>query len=68
MVKNIDKIGKILPVLQVIENQQLATPLGFDRKFRGEILKIERRNLEDFPPKFAVKLLGLFKPLIINTL
>ena len=56
MVKNIDKSGKILPVLQVIENQRLANPFGFDRKFRGEILKIERRNLEDLPPKFAAKL------------
>ena len=28
----------------------------FDRKFRGEILKIEERNLEDFHLKFAVKL------------
>ncbi len=41
---------------------------GFDRKFRGEILKFEERNLEDFPPKFAVKLRGILNWLIINTL
>ena len=40
----------------------------FDRKFRGEILKIEERNLEDFPPKFAVKLQLILNLLIINTL
>jgi hypothetical protein len=34
-----------------------------DRKFRGEILKIERRDLEDFSLKFAVKLGGVCKPL-----
>ena len=43
-------------------------PKKLDRKFRGEILKIERRNLEDFPPKFAVKLWSIFKLLIINDL
>ena len=32
-----------------------------DRKFRGEILKIERRDLEDFSSKFAVKLRGICK-------
>ncbi len=40
----------------------------FDRKFQGEILKIERRNLEDLSPKFAVKLRRFFKLLIFNTL
>ena len=37
--------------------------MRFDRKFRGEILKIERGNLEDFSLKFAVKLWGIYKPL-----
>jgi hypothetical protein len=32
---------------------------GLDRKFRGEILKFEERNLEYLPPKFAVKLCGI---------
>ena len=40
----------------------------FDRKFQGEILKIERRNLEVFSPKFAVKTQPIFNHLIINTL
>ncbi|MBR2102430.1 MAG: hypothetical protein IJ928_06740 [Prevotella sp.] len=40
----------------------------FDRKSLGEILKIERRNLEDFPPKFAVKIQLVLNRLIINKL
>ncbi len=40
----------------------------YDRKFRGEILKIEGRNLEDFHPKFAVKPRAILKPLIISVL
>ena len=40
----------------------------FDRKSLGEILKIERRNLEDFPPKFAVKIQLVLNLLIINKL
>ena len=31
-------------------------------------MKIERRNLEDFYPKFAVKSWAILKPLIINEL
>jgi hypothetical protein len=42
----------------VIDYQWFENSLDFDRKFRGEILKIERRDLEDFSPKFAVKLFG----------
>ena len=35
---------------------------GFDHKFQGEILKIERRDLEDFSPKFAVLFSAFLKP------
>ena len=43
-------------------------PKRFDRKFRGEILKIERRKLQDFSPKFAVKLQEICKPLKFSDL
>ncbi len=49
-------------------SQILEYTKRFDRKFQGEILKIERRNLEDFYPKFAVKAWVILKPLIINEL
>ena len=45
-----------------------STPKEFDRKSRREILKIERRNLEDFHPRFAVKLRPFYNLLIISTL
>jgi hypothetical protein len=44
-------------------SKNFGYPKRFDRKFRGEILKIERGNLEDFSLKFAVKLWGIYKPL-----
>ena len=40
----------------------------FDRKSRGEILKFERRNLEDWGGKFAVKPVAILNPLIIKQL
>ena len=43
-------------------------PKRFDRKLRGEILKIERRNLEDFTLKFAVKPGPIYKPLKFSDL
>ena len=42
--------------------------MKFDRKLRGEILKIERREIEDFTWKFAVKLRAVCKRLIFNDL
>ena len=49
-------------------SKEFAPPKEFDRKFQGEILKIEGRNLEDFHPKFAVRLQPLLNLLIINLL
>ena len=49
-------------------SKEFATPKELDRKFQGEILKIEGRNLEDFHPKFAVRLQPLLNLLIINSL
>ena len=43
-------------------------PKESDRKFLGEILKIEGRDLEDFSPKFAVKPRTICKLLIISNL
>jgi hypothetical protein len=40
-----------------------TSPKELDRIFRGEILKIERRNLEDLSPKFAVKFGTIYKSL-----
>ena len=45
-----------------------ASPKKFGRKFRGEILKFEVRNLEDYSPKFAVKPHVACKPLNFNRL
>jgi hypothetical protein len=42
--------------------------MKFDRKFRGEILKIERRDLPILSPKFAVKHRLVLNPLIISVL
>ena len=43
-------------------------PQKFDCEFQGEILKIEKGNLEDFTPKNTVKPRAIFKTLIFNGL
>ena len=43
-------------------------PKKFGRKLRGEILKIEEGNLEDFSLKIAVKLQGFCKLLNFSSL
>jgi hypothetical protein len=45
-----------------------SPPEKFDRKFRGEILKIKEGNLEDFSLKFAVKFRPIHKPLKFSNL
>jgi hypothetical protein len=43
-------------------------PKRLDGKFRGEILKIERRKLQDFSPKIVVKPRVFFKSLKLSYL
>jgi hypothetical protein len=45
-----------------------ASPKKFDRKFRGEILKFEVGNLEDYSPKIAGKPQAACKPQNFNRL
>ena len=47
---------------------KLSRGSGFDRKFRGEILKISPLKLQNLSPKFAVKLSPIYTPLIISML